>query len=275
MPFTATGIREKRLSGELPAVELGSFNGPLDLLLHLVRLGRMDIFDLPMTSLCEQYLLHLAAMEAMDLNIAGEFFVMAATLIEIKSRMLLPPLPSAEPGESDGEEALPAGNDPRAELVERLLAYNRFQTIAETLRQAEADRRALFFRPPSEYGGEYRFPPRFGTLSASDLLRTLERVLERVGAGERSVTAVRRQKVTLRIKMAEVRTRAEKAGGGGIELEWLLPDPPFLLNEVVLLFLALLELLKIGVVEVTQDDFCGTIRVFYVPETQRIERANG
>lgn len=249
-----------------PTVRLQAFEGPLDLLLHLVRAGRMDIFDLPIATLCDQYLTHLAAMEALDLTIAGEFLVMAATLLEIKSRLLLP-APPRQDDDADEENAEAA--DPRAELVQRLLEYGKYQAVAESLRGWEGERRQVFFRPPSEYNADYRLPPRFGELSAYDLLRTLERILAEVGAGERAVTSVRRQKITLRMKMREVLTRTEAAGGSGMLLSHLLPEPPFVLLEVVLLFLALLELLRVGSVLVAQQDFCGDIRVFFVPESER------
>jgi segregation and condensation protein A len=250
----------------LPSVRLDTFEGPFDLLFHLVRQGKMDVLDLPIVALCDQYIAHLSAMEALDLNVAGEFFVMAATLLEIKSRLLLPqpPKPEKAEGEEDGGEG-----DPRAELVRRLLEYGKYQAIAEALRQAEGDRKSVFFRPPTEYRGEYRTPPRFGELSAEELLRTLERMLATVGAGERAITSVRRQKITLRMKMREVLGASERAGLDGVPLGDLLPEPPFALLEVVLLFLALLELLKVGAARVLQEAFCGEIRVFFVPEPER------
>jgi segregation and condensation protein A len=250
-----------------PTVRLDMFEGPLDLLLHLVRAGRMDIFDLPIAPLCDQYLTYLNAMEEFDLTVAGEFLVMAATLLEIKSRMLLPtpPKETEEASEGMGGDV----EDPRAELVRRLLEYGKYQAIAETLKHAEAERRAVFFRPPTEYSGAYAIPPKFGELSAEDLLRALERMLAEVGAGERAVTSVRRQKITLRMKMREVLSLTERAGIAGVMLADLLPEPPFVLLEVVLLFLALLELLKQGSILVAQEEFCGEIRVFFVPEPER------
>jgi chromatin segregation and condensation protein Rec8/ScpA/Scc1 (kleisin family) len=94
-------------------------------------------------------------------------------------------------------------------------------------------------------------------------------VLGSVGVGERSVTSVRRQKITLRMKMREVLNATERAGLDGVLLADLLPEPPFALLEVVLLFLALLELLKVGSVIVAQEEFCGEIRAFFVPEAER------
>jgi len=254
-------------SATLPLVQLTAFEGPLDLLLHLVRQGRMDIFDLPIASLCDQFLAHLAAMDALNLNIAGDFLVMAATLLEIKSRLLLPRPPVETVEECEGAGISP--DDPRAELVQRLLEYGRFQTLAENLRTAEYDRQSLFFRPTADFRSLYSLPPRFGEMAAADLMRTLERILADVGAGERAVTSVRRQKITLRMTMRATLGVAEKAGGAGIALAQLIPEPPFALLEIVLLFLALLELLKQGSLIVAQEDFCGEIRVFFVPEAER------
>ena len=245
------------------------FEGPLDLLLHLVRQGRMDIFDLPIATLCDQYLGHMAAMEALDLRVAGEFLVMAATLLEIKSRLLLPAPPKEETGNGDEDENGGGALDPRAELVERLLEYGKYQRLAETLLACENERRRLFFREPTLPGPQHALPPRFGQLSADELLRTLQRLLATVGAGEQAVTSVRRQKITLRLKMREVLTRTEAAGPRGVTLDDLLPHPPFALLEIVLLFLALLELLRIGSILVAQEEFCGEMRVFFVPEAER------
>jgi segregation and condensation protein A len=205
----------------------------------------------------------------MDLSVAGEFLVMAATLLEIKSRLLLPAPPKDETeGESDSGQA---PIDPRAELVQRLLEYGKYQAIAEGLKQREADRKCVFFRDAMDAAtiSGFALPPKFGELSADHLLRTLERMLASVGEGERSITSVRRQKITLRMKMREVLVYAERAGTGGIALTALVPESPFALLEVVLLFLALLELLRSGSVLVAQEEFCGDIRVFFVPEADR------
>ena len=243
----------------LPGLQVGTFEGPLDLLLHLVRQGRMDIFDLPVAALCDRYLGYLNALESLDRSVAGEFLVMAATLLEIKSRLLLPAPPPADPPETAAPE------DPRAALVRQLLDYSRYQALSETLRNAEAETRNLYFRDRAALSGDYRVPPKFGELSADALLRTLEKMLEGVGAGERQITSVRRQKITLRMKMREVLTAATRAGSDGITVESLLPAPPFVLLDIVLLFLALLELLKNGAATAAQDTFCGTIRVYPSP----------
>jgi segregation and condensation protein A len=124
-------------------IKLEIFEGPLDLLLYLVKKDHLNIYDIPVAKVTEQYLSYLGLMQLLDLNIAGEFLVMAATLMQIKSKMLLPPEPNQP---SSGEE------DPRAELVKQLLEYEKFKEIAESLRQREADQKEIFKRPKADAG---------------------------------------------------------------------------------------------------------------------------
>src|SRR3989338_5253833 len=111
-------------------VKLEVFEGPLDLLLYLIKKEEIDIYDIPIAKITDQYLEYLELMKLLDLTIAGEFLVMAATLMHIKSRMLLPPDQLEEAGE---EEA-----DPRTELVRRLLEYRKFKEAAQDLSQMES-----------------------------------------------------------------------------------------------------------------------------------------
>jgi segregation and condensation protein A len=245
-----------------------TFEGPLDVLLHLVRAGQMDVFDLPIVTLCDQYMAFLRSQEERDLHVAGEFFVMAATLLEIKSRLLLPKPPKEDNGDEVDENGLSA-DDPRAELVQKLLEYGRFQSIAQDLQGREGDRQLLFFRAPTPLTGEYRLPPKFGEMSAQALLDMLQKMLAEVGAGERAVTSIRKQKMTLRMTMRSVLTRVEAAGPEGINIIGLFPEPPFERFELVLLFLALLELLRQSMIIVAQEEFCGDIVLFFVPENMR------
>ena len=266
-PDADSPVTISSLPASLPPVRLAMFEGPLDLLLHLVRAGRMDIFDLPIATLCDQYIVYLRNLKSRDLVVAGDFLVMAATLIEIKSRMLLPPPPLEESDTVEDEEALP--HDPRALLVRQLLEYGHYQMLGETLRERETERRNLFFRdktlPP---GGIALPPPRFGEQSPQDLWRTLQRILATVGGDEQSVTAVRKQKLTLRLTMRLILARVRRAMPQGVCVEELLPEPPFALFEAILLFLALLELMKTGDVVVVQECFLGELRVFELPSAE-------
>jgi segregation and condensation protein A len=123
-------------------IKLEIFEGPLDLLLYLVKKDHLNIYDIPVAKVTEQYLAYLELMQLLDLNIAGDFLVMAATLMQIKSKMLLPPEESQETQEEE--------EDPRAELVKRLLEYEKFKEIAENLRQRESDQKEVFKRPKTE-----------------------------------------------------------------------------------------------------------------------------
>ncbi len=238
----------------LPPVALPAFEGPLDLLLHLIREHRVDIADIPILQITDQYLAYLRAMEAMNLNVAGEFLLMAATLLEIKSRMLLPKPPRAE----DAEE----GEDPRLELVRRLEDYQRYKLFIETLAGWEDDRRALFFRGAGDYGGEYVLPVGFGDLKPSALLKALHRLLAEAGDdGGQAVTSVRRQKMTLRLAMASLRHKVERGGPDGVLLEDCF-EPPYVRLEIVMLFLALLELLRNRRVRAVQEVHLGQIVLF-------------
>lgn len=122
-------------------IKLEMFEGPLDLLLYLVKKDHLNIYDIPIAKVTEQYLQYINFMQLLDLNIAGEFLVMAATLMQIKSKMLLP----AEEGQTEEEQ-----EDPRAELIKRLLEYEKFKQIAESLRQKETGQREVFKRPKVE-----------------------------------------------------------------------------------------------------------------------------
>lgn len=150
-------------------VKLEVFEGPLDLLLYLIKKSEIDIYDIPIASITEQYLEYLELMRMLDLNIAGEFLVMAATLIHIKSKMLLPP---------EEKEILPEEEeDPREELVRRLLEYRKFKEVAGVLQNLEGQRREMFTRT-SVF--EIDSGEKFFEASLFDLITALTRVLKDV-----------------------------------------------------------------------------------------------
>ena len=254
MPPTLAAPRGNLVKAVPPwDVRLDAFEGPLDLLLHLVRQGRMDIFDLPIARLCDQYLEHLAAMDALDLAVAGEFLVMAATLMEIKSRMLLPKPPPPE-GE-EGEE----GVDPRQELIDRLLEYQRFQEAAGTLREMEEERRRCYPR-----GGLIEFEPgpsiRIEAGSAAvSLMLALRRLLEEAEEREEAPPTLRRDRMTLRLKMREIWSALQAAQDGAVFEELFRHGGTR--EEIIATFLAILELLRSGRVRVEQREPLGPIRV--------------
>jgi segregation and condensation protein A len=153
-------------------IKLEIFEGPLDLLLYLVKKDHLNIYDIPISRITDQYLSYIELMKLLDLNVAGEFLVMAATLMQIKSKLLLP----AEEQESQEEQ-----EDPRAELVRRLLEYEKFKQIAENLRQKESGQQEVFKRPKAaekeDLKGEKEV---YFEASIFDLISAFSKALEEV-----------------------------------------------------------------------------------------------
>lgn len=245
-------------------IKLPAFEGPLDLLLHLIREHKVDISDIPIAEVTDQYLRYLSLMESLDLNIAGEFFVMASTLLEIKSRLLLP----APPKDEDQEE----GVDPRVELIEKLLEYERFKNAAESMKLLEDERRMVYWRATDELEN-YDAPVIPLNLQAMDLLLALQRMLEDVGEGQEEVTSIQRQKISLRMKMREIMNTISASGERGVGFPDLFLEPPDRI-EVVMTFLALLELLRMHRIRVHQDKALDRIAIWAQESGDRPEESD-
>jgi len=227
-------------------VQLPIFEGPLDLLLHLIKKNEVSIADIPIATITEQYLATLELMEFLNLDVAGEFLVMASTLVHIKSRMLLPA------GEEESEEE--EGADPREELVRRLLEYQRYKEAAEELEQREILTRDVFVRSatPSE-----EVPPRaFREISVFELLSALKRVIDRLPKD--SFHDVTLDKITVREKMTLLLDRLRQTSS--ILFESLFSEARSRM-EVVVTFLAMLELVKVRAVRIYQDQMAGPIMI--------------
>lgn len=225
-------------------VQLEIFEGPLDLLLHLIKKNEVSITDIPIATITEQYLSTLELIQSLNLDVAGEFLVMAATLIHIKSRMLLPP------GEEEDEEE--EGGDPREELIRRLLEYQRFKEAAEELEKREILRRDVFVRP-SEVPDEME-SVEFERLSLFDLISALRHVLERFP--EERVYEVTLERISVREKMSSLLDNLQRRGK--VIFQSLFEAAVSRL-EVVATFLAMLELVKIRAIRVVQEEREGPI----------------
>ena len=226
------GRAEMQVEDSPYKVTLTVFEGPLDLLLHLIRSNEIDIYDIPIVEVTEQYLAYLSLMESLDLEVAGEWLVMAATLLEIKSRMLLPEEPKEEPE----EEAV----DPRVELVERLIEYEKFKEAAELFRERENEQAKVFGRGAVVL--DYDLRPEFdlSDITAVDLLAALQNILSDVD--DEPVTSIQRRKISVRMRMREIYKKAADAAGQ-LHFADLFEDVTNRV-EVVITFLALLELLR-------------------------------
>jgi segregation and condensation protein A len=218
----------------------------LDLLLHLIKKNEVSITDIPIATITEQYLATLEVMQTFNLDVAGEFLVMAATLIHIKSRMLLP----MADDEDDEEE----GTDPRQELVRRLLEYQRFKDAADQLERRELLTRDVFVR--SVAPAEEIPAPGFREVSVFELLTALKRVLDRLPKDV--VHEVMLEKITMREKMTilldQLRTQ------GKILFESLFAEVTTRM-EVVVTFLAMLELVKVRAIRIFQEEATGPIQI--------------
>jgi len=227
-------------------VKLPAFEGPLDLLLHLIKKNEVEIVDIPIATITEQYLGYLEMMRDLSLDIAGEFLVMAATLTLIKSRLLLPP---SEDG-ADEEEA-----DPRAELVQQLLEYQRYREAALALAERPLLNRDVFVREPVDDPEltQSTEPARL-QVTVWELLEAFRAVLTR--ARPELVHEVVTDRMSLRDRVRALLQALSVARA--LDFESLFADDATRF-EIILTFLAMLELMKMGAVHATQAERYGRI----------------
>jgi len=227
-------------------IKLERFEGPLDLLLHLIKRDEVDIYDIPIAHITHQYLRYLELMRQLDLEVAGDFLVMAATLMRIKAKMLLP-LPAL------GEEESPG--DPREELVLRLVEYRQFKEAASTLKGREEERRLVYERgmlPGEEDAG----PLPLARVSLFDLIDALNNVLSRVP--ETATYEVEAETFAVEDKMELLTVTLRRRGR--LSFEELLAGCRSR-SEMVVTFIALLELIKLGAALVVQHETFGDITI--------------
>ncbi|MGZ3479119.1 MAG: segregation and condensation protein A [Myxococcaceae bacterium] len=241
-------------------VALPTFEGPLDLLLHLIREHRIDIFDIPIALIAEKYNQSLAEMAALDLDVAGEFLVMAATLTHIKSRLLLPRVET--PGET-GETAEEQG-DPRAELVRRLLEYQKYKDVARQLAENPLLDRDVFARRITPAAAAQVESAALAEVSVYRLIEALDRVLKalepRVGH------EVVRDQLTLSAAMQGITGRLRP----GEQVSFFqLFEGQRTRGSVVVTFLALLEMVKLRLVRIHQDE--GVKDIWVTPDSGALE----
>ncbi len=239
-------------------VKLEMFEGPLDLLLHLIREHQLDILDIPIAKITEEYLRHLALMQELDLEVAGEFLVMAATLIHIKSRLLLP-LEEAAEGEAAEEQ------DPRAELVDRLLEYQRFKEAAQTLGLLEGEQMLLHRRGAPAMELEVEGPLE---VSMYELLRAFRDVLSRASLPAPLEITPEELSVGQRIVSLLDRLAAESP----LEFTALFRGS-VRRAEIIVTFLALLELLRRRLATARQSEPMAPIMIYRTVERLEDEAA--
>lgn len=229
-------------------VRLDNFEGPLDLLLFLIKQQEIDIYDIPIATITKQYLEYIELMQLLDLEVAGEYLVLAATLLHIKSRMLLP----QEVVEDEGEF-----EDPREELVRRLLEYQQFKEVATSLSEREETQRMVFLRssPPLEEEGESIEPLQKVTLF--DLMAAFRQALQ--GRPEESFYAIERTAISVEDRIQEISDRLS-CKGKILFLDLLASDCTR--AALVVTFVALLEMITRRNVIVIQTRLFGDICIY-------------
>lgn len=231
-------------------VKLDAFEGPLDLLLHLIEKNKVNIYDIPIAEITEQYLMYLAEIPEEDMDRASEFLVMAATLINIKSKMLLPPEVNEE-----GEEI-----DPREELVQQLLEYKMYRYIADELRGRQMDAGYIMYKDPSipKEVLSYREPPDvdklFAGIDLEDLHSIFERLMkqqvQRLDPVRSRFGKIEKESVTLPDKLDKLKKYARKHKR--FSFRKLMADTETKM-DIIITFMAVLEMMKHGSIVVRQD----------------------
>ncbi|WP_019154361.1 segregation/condensation protein A [Robertmurraya massiliosenegalensis] len=230
-------------------VKIDAFEGPLDLLLHLINRLEIDIYDIPVSEITEQYLFYIHTMKELQLDVASEYLVMAATLLAIKSKMLLPKHEETLEDEFEFEFE----EDPRDELVERLIEYRKYKEAASDLKNLELERGLMFTKPPSDLA-DYSTEP--GTerkdldVSLYDMLGALQKLLRRKKLQRPLPTKISRQEIPIEQRMDEI-LKDLKLNKGRRSFFDLFPRQEK--DHIVITFLAVLELMKRREIIVEQD----------------------
>lgn len=219
-----------------PNIKLTDFEGPLDLLLHLIRQSEMDIYDIQIAAITSQYMDYLKQMQRHQLEVAGDYFVMAATLMAIKSEMLLP-RPAAEPVETEMPE-----EDPREELVEQLLEYQRYKKAADKLKDKAELRQKEYTRPAMAVPQRFVHPQTTPGTTIEQLKTAFEQVLKRHENLVPETATVASEKITVEDRIQVVMQRVSQ---GAVQFDDLFANLKTR-DNLVTTFLAVLDLAKHG-----------------------------
>ncbi|MEH7120383.1 segregation/condensation protein A [Neobacillus vireti] len=244
-------------------VKIDAFEGPLDLLLHLINRLEIDIYDIPVAEITEQYLLYIQTMNELQLDVASEFLVMAATLLAIKSKMLLP---KHEEVIDEVDPEIAYDDDPRDELVERLIEYRKYKEAAHDLKTLEEERGLMYTKPPSDLSDFTKeIKPERVELNVSlyDMLAAFQKLLRRKKLQRPMATKIARQEISIEKRMSEIMDDLHQLQGRK-NFNDLFPYPGK--DHIVVTFLAILELIKRKVIDVEQKENFGDIFVEAVKE---------
>jgi|SRR5690625_190851 len=227
-------------------VKLDTFEGPLDLLLHLVNQLEIDINDIPVAEITDQYMTYIRTMQEIELNVASEYLVMAATLLAIKSATLLPKKELVLE-DDDYEEDL------REELIQRLIEYRKYKEAANLLKDKELEENQIFTRPQTQFDDEFsKSPVVRGDVSIYQMIHALHHILERREWNKPLETTINRVEISIDERMDEMMDLLNNLKENRISFYELFPYPSR--SHIVTTFLALLQLLKNNMIQCQQKD---------------------
>lgn len=239
-------------------VKIDAFEGPLDLLLHLIKQLEIDIYDIPVAKITEQYLDYIHKMQVLELDVASEYLVMAATLIAIKSKMLLPKQEVLEDDLPDLEDE----EDPRDELMRRLIEYRQYKQAAESLKERELSRQLVYTKTMSdlsEYESRAIEYPQISNVSLYDMLSAFQNLIKRKKRSKPLNTTIQRQEIPISVRMTEIVALLSQSEGAK-PFSSLFPYPDR--SHIVVTFLALLELMKTQQILCQQDSNFNEIIIY-------------
>lgn len=232
-------------------VKLDGFEGPLDLLLHLVKQYEIDIYDIPVSTITEQYMHYIHQMKQLELTVASEYLVMAATLLELKSQMLLP----KQEMPSDDDAYM---EDPREELMERLITYRKYKQAAEQLEKQ--DTHTTFTRAPTIIEEKKRqVPLQSGSVTVYDMMSALDKMFKRKKWDQPLDTTIARSEIPIEQRMDEIyQLLTQKSSGVYFDDLFTIRSKP----HIVTTFIALLELMKNQTIICKQEQNFDALYVF-------------
>ena len=222
-------------------VKLDAFNGPLDLLLHLIQKFEIDIYDIPMKSLTEQYMQYVHAMNQLEINVASEYLVMASELLMIKSKLLLP----------QSEEDVDLEEDPREDLVGRLIEYQNYKEYTEILNEMKVERDHYYTKHPTDLSHmetDESWDPS-NTIDLTELIVAYQRVKNRVEINKPHSVEIKKETFTIQQATAQVTDRLKTKASFNFFSLFTFTEP---IEQVMTHFLAILEMSKSGIINIEQ-----------------------
>lgn len=237
-------------------VKLDAFEGPLDLLLHLVNRLEIDIYDISVSQITDQYLEFIHTMQELQLDIAAEYLLMAATLLEMKSKMLLP---AREDEPAEGEFEAGFEEDPREELIRRLVEYRKYKAVSETLRKREARWQLVYSKPPSLFAEPQAKP--LAEVSVYDMISALQKLVKRKQLEVPRKTKIQRQEISIKDRMDEIIKDLDQSYGRKAFRDFYDSSDR---EHIVTTFLAVLELMKKRMIVCEQEGNFADIIIYRI-----------